>query len=214
VADVAKPVTVAVVEKPTHIPKVVEVIQQVAEVTKPAVVAVVNDPGEVPKVVEIVKPAVEAVKPIVIAVANNPTEAPSKVASQTPTTAKVESPSTNTPHPSPRLRRRSDSNIIPASPVPAIFLTKPDRKPSKLSMSYNPYDDPNLGPAVNETSPQNSGSRWHQKPRRSKMKRLVDILGCEPPQRDLKRLRKRDRIRALQKRMVSVYVRTVMIIIC
>jgi len=209
--DAAKPVVVAVVDTPADIPKAVEAVKPAVDAAKPIVVAVVEKPAEV------VKPATEITKPVVVAIVDKPppvrTEKPAaaKPVRSEPATVTVMHirsdqpvPMTATPNPSPRVRRRSGSNIVPASPdVPVLILTKPDRKPSKLSMSVkamDPFDDPTLGPPVIELSTEHKKPRPRERGRRARVHRFLTCMGYEPHPRASKREKRLDRVTASLKR--------------
>lgn len=203
-----KPLATVMVEVPVSTKT--SPVPPTAKVEAPAPIKLVVQPcvkSEMPTVIK-VEASVAAPAPIKTEAPKNkavPTAAPITIVQVKPDQVPL---ITATPTSSPRIRRRSGSNIAPAAPdVPVLILTRPDRKPSKLSMSTkaaNPFDDPDLGPPVIEVITTPSKPHSHPRPRRSKMDRFLARLACEPRPKATKRISsRRSRMRASFRRMVS-----------
>lgn len=118
-----------------------------------------------------------------------------------------------TPVSSPRNRRRSESNIIPATEVPVLLLTKPDRKPSKLATSsrpVDPYKEPYVHPTTKERHAHKSKVGKQIRFRRSKRHRFMSCLLCDDselavavPANRVREVRRRDRWLKAVDRFVS-----------
>jgi len=171
---------------PYREPRVHEIIQPIAGTIDPAIIKLVNNPIEttqaVTEVVQTVPAPIQVPFPPGTVIAAPDAIRVEPATNQTPTVVGVGTPMMrpNTPAPSPRLRRPSDSNIIPANPdVPAIVLTKPDRKtkPSKYP-TYSHYDDNGGVDVFNPTTGYTSthGSPWLS----PKPDRKTGSLGSQP----------------------------------